>query len=173
MKDMPFFDQQTYTLLRACAKKLAAGNPQLQQEIPEILCRVYFLYYQNRKALEAHPNPRGWLVETTKRLIHEEMRRLQARQAHCARSLNDEGDIQKIEGAQARVFNTALQRQQFTDDQMERIQDVIGADSLKLLLAYYAPDADREALARQSGLSYDALRQRIRRCVQKIRDALR
>lgn len=173
MKDMPFFDLQTYTLLRACARKLAAGNPQLQQEIPEILCRVYFLYYQKRKALETHPNPRGWLVETTRRLVLEEMRRLQARQARHSRSLDDEGDIQRIEGAQARDFHAALQRQQCTDDQMERIEDVIGAESLKLLLDYYAPDADREALARRNGLSPDALRQRVRRCVQKIRERLR
>lgn len=117
----------------------------------------------------SHPNPMGWLVQTLKWMISEEARRLNTEKKYLPYSMDVDANMQKIESILAHQSESDNQKQQYTDDQMTRLQDVLTPEELHFLLSYYAPHSDRKALAREAGLSYDGLRQRAYRLVDKIR----
>ncbi len=173
MGNPPIWDKSTYQFLYGCAKKLTADHPELQQEIPDVLSRVYLKFCKKQNELQSHPNPRGWMVETMKWILAEEKRRLNTEKRHLSHSIDSETDARKIEHVHARCSEAGAQKQQYTEDQMVRIQAILSPKDFRFLLAYYAPHSDRKALARREGMSYDGLRQRARRLVAKIRRRLR
>lgn len=150
------YDANYDMLYRLAANRLAAGMGHCA-DVQDVLQEVFLLAFV--KEIDTHPNPEGWLVITTVNICRNYIQS-NARQARktdrCAQALRDRksGD-DTMKSADIRVS----------------MQQVLTREEYDLLVQYCEGGRTLDALAKDLGLSPNALRVRIfriRRKLQKI-----
>ena len=163
------FDERFDDLLRYCLARLKNDR----QAATDVVDDVFFAAEKNAEALAKHPDVKGWLYKTANNLIahkHRAIKRYARRTVEFDKALI-ERDIERY-SASFDDYEAVFREKDLSEEQIERIKTaVLLRMTVQQRILYNKVYIERKPetdLAKQYGISLDALRMRIYRMEIKL-----
>lgn len=143
--------REMYPLLLRYAQSALAGDVMLAEEAVQ---ETFAIAWTKMDALRASANPRGWTMETLKRVIQNTRRsRDKAQRAAMAVAMAGVGEVARTDETRVDVL----------------YGDLAGQEGYELMKEYALEEHTVEELARERGISQEACKKRLQRARTQLK----
>ena len=155
--------EEYYALLYRVGRVFLGSSAAQAELIEDQIQETFMLAWRHRQKLRSHPNPGGWLVETFRRCLMAQCRKLGREWKRQAFSLDDDH--------RPPVSNTsAPSPESFVhgEEQIALLHKLLGDKDADIFLRYYVQGESARQLAADYNMSESGIRVRVSRLKKKL-----
>ena len=155
--------EQDYALLYRVGRVFLGNNPARESLIEDQIQEAFVRAWQKRAALTKHPNPDGWLVECFRKCLMNACRKQSREWIRTAFSVDEETSPEIID--QNRLDPDTYAG---TKEQLALLKKLLGEKDADVFLRYCVYGEKAAPIAKELGVSEQALRMRVSRLKKRI-----
>lgn len=155
--------EENYALLYRVGRVFLGASTSQADIIEDQIQETFVLAWERRQKLVRHPNPAGWLVETFRRRLMAQCRRLGREWRRRAYSLDEEGRPDTADG-QAPAVDALFESR----EQLALLKRLLGERDADIFLCYCVRGQSAAQVAAAHGMSESGVRVRVSRLKKKL-----
>ncbi len=155
--------EENYALLYRVGRVFLGSSAAQADLIEDQIQETFVLAWRHRQKLEAHPNPGGWLVETFRRCLMAQCRKLGRERQRQAFSL-DRDDAPDMADASVPTPDSFVHGA----EQLALLRRLLGEPDAELFLRYCVQGQSARQLAADYHMSESGVRVRVSRLKKKL-----
>jgi RNA polymerase sigma factor (sigma-70 family) len=139
-------------------------------DVQDCVHDVFLILWRKRESLYSHTNIDGWLRQTAKYVLWKKQAQADMDAANIAFHLDE---ILK-DGMESlgSIIPTPDQSQDETNtqDQLDRIREIVGDEALAFLMEYYNKEISMDSMIEKYHITKSGIKLRVKRALDRIRD---
>lgn len=155
--------EENYALLYRVGRVFLGASASRANLIEDEIQETFLLAWERRHKLARHPNPAGWLVETFRRRLMAQCRRLGREGRRRAYSL-DEESLPEAADDQAPAVEALFESR----EQLALLKRLLGERDAGIFLCYCVQGQSAAQVAATYGMSESGVRVRVSRLKKKL-----
>ena len=153
---------ENYALLYRIGRLFVGTSAAQAELIEDQIQETFVLAWRHKQKLVSHPNPNGWLVETFRRCLMAQCRKLGGEWKHQAYSLDD------TQKPAAKSAAPPVDRFVHGQEQIALLHRLLGERDAELLLRYCVRGESARTLAAAFDMTETNMRVRVSRLKKKL-----
>lgn len=162
--------QEHYERLFALGFAFVSGNPTQVQKLEDAIQDVFYELIKKSDALMKHENIAGWLVVTLRLKLKEQYKRQKRDDKWSEFSFDDEHIDVAIREAEQSLSQRDALKIVLEKEQIQQLEDLLGKENAMLFIKYCVNKEPTAVVAREFGLTENALWVKVNRLRKKILD---